>query len=77
MSTESQCERLVQKQPELQQIELQQTVRQRIVQQAIRCSTKSWATPSLVPQVRILYTEQHHPRVPVMYEPTIVIIFQG
>ncbi|MFJ5448152.1 AraC family transcriptional regulator [Pectobacterium carotovorum] len=82
MSTESQCERLVQKQAELQQIELQQiepqqTVRQRIVQQAIRCSTKSWATPSLVPQVRILYTEQHHPRVPVMYEPTIVIIFQG
>ncbi|KML70698.1 AraC family transcriptional regulator [Pectobacterium peruviense] len=67
ISTESQCEQLVQ----------QQTVRQRIVQQAIRCSTKSWVTPSLVPQVRILYTEQHHPRVPVMYEPTIVIIFQG
>ncbi|WP_113626449.1 AraC family transcriptional regulator [Pectobacterium peruviense] len=67
ISTESQRELLVQ----------QQTVRQRIVQQAIRCSTKSWVTPSLVPQVRILYTEQHHPRVPVMYEPTIVIIFQG
>ncbi|CAG73271.1 AraC-family trancriptional regulator [Pectobacterium atrosepticum SCRI1043] len=67
ISTESQREQLVQ----------QQTVRQRIVQQAIRCSTKSWVTPSLVPQVKILYTEQHHPRVPVMYEPTIVIIFQG
>ncbi|AIA69368.1 AraC family transcriptional regulator [Pectobacterium atrosepticum] len=67
MLTENQCERLVQ----------QQAVRQRIVQQAIRCSTKSWVTPSLVPQVRILYTEQHHPRVPVMYEPTIVIILQG
>ncbi|KHN50150.1 AraC family transcriptional regulator [Pectobacterium fontis] len=52
-------------------------MRQRIVQQAIRCSTKSWVTPSPVPQVSILYTEQHYPRVPVMYEPTIVIIFQG
>ncbi|MEQ9887913.1 AraC family transcriptional regulator [Pectobacterium zantedeschiae] len=82
MSTESQREQLVQKQKIQKQTtqreaEQQQTVRQRIVEQAIRCSTKSWVTPSLVPQVRILYTEQHHPRVPVMYEPTIVIIFQG
>ncbi|MGI8463395.1 AraC family transcriptional regulator [Pectobacterium punjabense] len=82
MSTESQCERLVQKQTVQKQIVQKQTeqpltARQRIVQQAIRCSAKSWVTPSLVPQVKILYTEQHHPRVPVMYEPTIVIIFQG
>ncbi|MBN3135744.1 AraC family transcriptional regulator [Pectobacterium punjabense] len=77
MSTESQCERLVQKQTVNEQIEQPLTARQRIVQQAIRCSAKSWVTPSLVPQVKILYTEQHHPRVPVMYEPTIVIIFQG
>ncbi|AFI88519.1 AraC family transcriptional regulator [Pectobacterium parmentieri] len=77
MSMESQCERLVQKQIIQKQTEQQQAARQRIVQQAIRCSTKSWVTPSLVPQVRILYTEQHHPRVPVMYDPTIVIILQG
>ncbi|WP_234258654.1 AraC family transcriptional regulator [Pectobacterium sp. IFB5596] len=87
MSTESQCERLVQKQKVQKQIVQKQivqkqteqllTARQRIVQQAIRCSAKSWVTPSLVPQVKILYTEQHHPRVPVMYEPTIVIIFEG
>ncbi len=82
MSMESQCERLVQKQiiqkqTVQKQTEQQQAARQRIVQQAIRCSTKSWVTPSLVPQVRILYTEQHHPRVPVMYDPTIVIILQG
>ncbi|WP_323666473.1 AraC family transcriptional regulator [Pectobacterium punjabense] len=77
MSTESQCERLVQKQTVQKQTEQPLTARQRIVQQAIRCSAKSWVTPSLVPQVKILYTEQHHPRVPVMYEPTIVIIFQG
>ncbi|PTA62409.1 AraC family transcriptional regulator [Pectobacterium punjabense] len=87
MSTESQCERLVQKQKVQKQTVQKQivqkqteqllTARQRIVQQAIRCSAKSWVTPSLVPQVKILYTEQHHPRVPVMYEPTIVIIFQG
>ncbi|MEH0874080.1 AraC family transcriptional regulator [Pectobacterium cacticida] len=55
----------------------QQAVRNRIVQQAIRCSTQNGAALSLVPQVKIFYTEQHHPRVPVMYEPTIVIIFQG
>ncbi|MEQ9873538.1 AraC family transcriptional regulator [Pectobacterium brasiliense] len=82
MSTENPCGQLVQKQDVQKQdaqnpAEQQQTVRQRIVQQAIRSSAKSWTTPSLVPQVKILYTEQHHPRVPVMYEPTIVIIFQG
>ncbi|MDY4376364.1 AraC family transcriptional regulator [Pectobacterium brasiliense] len=82
MSTENPCGQLVQKQDVQKQdvqnpVEQQQTVRQRIVQQAIRCSAKSWTTPSLVSQVKILYTEQHHPRVPVMYEPTIVIIFQG
>lgn len=49
----------------------------RIVEQALRYSSKEWVTPSPVPQVKILYTDTPHARVPVMYDPMIVIIFQG
>ncbi|MEH2920688.1 AraC family transcriptional regulator N-terminal domain-containing protein [Samsonia erythrinae] len=77
MSTESQREGLVQ-QPEVQKQRVRQhTVQQRIVQQAIRYATQNGLMPLPVPNVRIIYTQQHHPRVPVMYDPTIVIIFQG
>ncbi|WP_145497987.1 AraC family transcriptional regulator, partial [Yersinia bercovieri] len=34
-------------------------------------------TPSAVPRVKILYSTTHQPRTPVMYTPSVVIIFQG
>lgn len=34
-------------------------------------------TPSAVPRVKILYSTVHQPRTPVMYTPSVVIIFQG
>ncbi len=35
------------------------------------------AGPSPVEDVRIIYTTEHHARTPVMYEPCIIIVFQG
>lgn len=54
-----------------------QTALARIITQALRYTTKEWVTASPVSQVKILYADSPHPRVPVMYDPTIVIIFQG
>ncbi|MEY4476309.1 MAG: hypothetical protein RL248_2076 [Pseudomonadota bacterium] len=34
-------------------------------------------TPSTVPRVKILYSTVHQPRTPVMYTPSVVILFQG
>ncbi|PWC20209.1 AraC family transcriptional regulator [Brenneria roseae subsp. roseae] len=51
--------------------------RERMVKQAICHSSKNWVTQSPIPQVRILYANEHHPRSPVMYDPMIVIILQG
>lgn len=34
-------------------------------------------TPSTVSGVKILYSTVHQPRTPVMYTPSVVIIFQG
>jgi AraC-like DNA-binding protein len=34
-------------------------------------------TPSAVPQVTLMYTTRYHPRQPVLYNPGIVILFQG
>ena len=52
-------------------------IRRRIVDAATRFSTGSFATPSPVAGVRVLYTETPHPRTPVLYEPSIVIVAQG
>lgn len=49
----------------------------RIIKQALGYTTQNWVTPSPIAQVKILYTDKPHPRVPVMYDPTIVILFQG
>ncbi|WON78982.1 AraC family transcriptional regulator [Serratia sp. UGAL515B_01] len=45
--------------------------------QAMRFSTGRGYNPSPIPKVKILYVDEHCPRQPVMYEPGIVIIFQG
>lgn len=49
----------------------------KIIKQALSYTTQHWVTPSPIAQVKILYADQPHPRVPVMYDPTIVILFQG
>lgn len=54
-----------------------ETTTARIIQQALCYSNKTWVTPSPVPHVRILYSDTPYPRVPVMYDPMIVILFQG
>ncbi|MBS0974011.1 L-rhamnose operon regulatory protein rhaS [Serratia rubidaea] len=52
-------------------------LRRRMAQQAARFAVGNGYTPSPVPQVDILYADRHYPRQPVMYDPSIVIIFQG
>lgn len=52
-------------------------LRSRMASQAARFARGNGYTPSPVPQVKILYVDQHRPRQPVMYEPGIVIVFQG
>jgi len=52
-------------------------LRSRMARQAARFANGNGYTPSPVPRVKILYVDQHSPRQPVMYEPGIVIIFQG
>nr|WP_315709156.1 AraC family transcriptional regulator [Brenneria ulupoensis] len=51
----------------------------RLVKQAMQFVGKggAWVTPSPVPQVNIIYSDSHHGRTPVMYDPSIVVIFQG
>lgn len=56
---------------------LNDQVRRRIVEQAIGYSTGAFASPSPVAGVKILHTEKGHPRTPVLYDPTIVIVVQG
>jgi hypothetical protein len=56
---------------------LNDSIRRRIIDAATRFSTGSFATPSPVAGVRVLYTETPHPRTPVLYEPSIVIVAQG
>jgi AraC-like DNA-binding protein len=56
---------------------LDDRVRKSIVAQAIGYSTGSFASPSPIAGVKILHTEKGHPRTPVLYDPTIVIVFQG
>ncbi|WP_431262079.1 AraC family transcriptional regulator [Roseateles chitinivorans] len=52
-------------------------IRRRIIDTAIRYKSGSFSTPSPVAGVRILYSETSHPRTPVLYEPSIVIVAQG
>ncbi len=52
-------------------------LRSRMARQAMAIATGNGYTPSPVPRVKILYVDRHCPRQPVMYEPGIVIIFQG
>lgn len=51
--------------------------RSRMARQAMAIATGNGYTPSPVPRVKILYVDRHSPRQPVMYEPGIVIVFQG
>lgn len=52
-------------------------LRRRMARQAARFAEGNGYTPSPVPRVKILYVDQHYPRQPVMYEPGVVIVFQG
>ena len=49
----------------------------RMARQALRFVTGKGYSPSPVPQVKILYGDTFCQRQPVMYEPGIVIVFQG
>jgi len=52
-------------------------LRGRMARQAACFAESNGYTPSPVPLVKILYVDRHCPRQPVMYEPGVVIIFQG
>ncbi len=52
-------------------------IRRRIIETATRYKSGAFSTPSPVAGVRILYSETPHPRTPVLYEPSIVIVAQG
>lgn len=56
---------------------LDDAIRRRIIETAIRYKSGAFSTPSPVAGVRILYSETSHPRTPVLYEPSIVIVAQG
>lgn len=56
---------------------LNDSIRRRIIDTATRYKTAAFSTPSPVAGVRILYSETPHPRTPVLYEPSIVIVAQG
>jgi len=45
--------------------------------QVARLSSDKLLNHSGVPQVTLMYTKQHHPRTPVLYNPGLVILFQG
>jgi len=45
--------------------------------QVARMSNDKFLHHSTVPQVTLMYAEKHHPRTPVLYNPGIVILFQG
>ncbi|KAA8999291.1 AraC family transcriptional regulator [Affinibrenneria salicis] len=51
--------------------------RTQMARQAARFAGDSCVTPSPVAGVKILYADWHQPRRPVMYDPCMVIIFQG
>ncbi|MFC0228312.1 AraC family transcriptional regulator [Serratia aquatilis] len=48
-----------------------------MARKAMLFATGKGYSPSPVPKVKILYADEHCPRQAVMYEPGIVIIFQG
>jgi AraC-like DNA-binding protein len=52
-------------------------LRSRMARQAMRFAAVKGYSPTPVPMVKVLYTDEYCPRQPVMYEPGIVIIFQG
>ncbi|ENA1755488.1 AraC family transcriptional regulator [Yersinia ruckeri] len=52
-------------------------IQQLMAEQVARLAPGNGLTPSAVPRVNILFSDVHHPRTPVMYTPSIVIIFQG
>lgn len=56
---------------------LNAAIRRRIIETATRYKSGAFSTPSPVEGVRILYSETPHPRTPVLYEPSIVIVAQG
>lgn len=45
--------------------------------QVARLSSDKLLNHSGVPQVTLMYTQRHHPRTPVLYNPGLVILFQG
>lgn len=54
-----------------------ETHRQRLANMARQYVGQGCVTATPIPQVRVIYAEEHCVRRPVMYDPSIVIIFQG
>lgn len=52
-------------------------LRSRMAKQALRFAAAKGYSSTPVPMVKVLYVDEYCPRQPVMYEPGIVIIFQG
>lgn len=52
-------------------------LRRRMAHQALRFAAAKGYSSTPVPMVKVLYVDEYCPRQPVMYEPGIVIIFQG
>ena len=49
-------------------------LRSRMARQAMRFAAAKGYSPTPVPMVKVLYSDEYYPRQPVMYEPGIVII---
>jgi AraC-like DNA-binding protein len=49
----------------------------RLALHVARLSGDKLLSQSIVPQVSLMHTKRHHPRTPVLYNPGLVILFQG
>ncbi|SLM61534.1 MULTISPECIES: AraC family transcriptional regulator [Dickeya] len=53
------------------------TTRQRLINLAMPFASPNCISQTPIPQVKVIYTDRHGARTPVLYDPCIVIIFQG
>ncbi|WJM84451.1 AraC family transcriptional regulator [Dickeya chrysanthemi] len=51
--------------------------RQRLVKLAMLHTNGNGVSQTPIPQVKVIYADQHGARAPVLYDPCIVIVFQG
>ncbi|ANI30113.1 AraC family transcriptional regulator [Yersinia entomophaga] len=52
-------------------------IQRELAQKVAQLAQGNGLTTSAVPKVKLLFSNAHQPRTPVMYTPSIVIIFQG